>query len=194
MPEVGKKLVVQEDITDWRDECMRYEEDVVDKDDLVRLVTEGGFSTVQVGRMAIVHRELGTAPGDILRSNKTLLASAASDEVGTRAAQCKREIEMPSGRTYAVRQFAGPAGRPPKPDGEASLQAPAPDEGRSYAKFDSDRGMARVTHYLENIVPGHIFERLKQIAAAGGDVGSAADTLHDKIDEMVQRLVEPSEL
>jgi hypothetical protein len=213
MPKVGSKLIVQADITDWQDDCMRAEEDIETPDDLVRLVSEEGYTPAQVGQWAIVMRELGLSPDDILRPTKALLESGARHEVSLRAAARQREVTMASGKTFQVRELIAPPGRRPSLPGDEDGNghngnghepkqagnnghepqgASAAEQDRSYAKFDTDRGIEIATRYLARTVPGHIFERFKQLAAAGADVKGAAAALHVKIDEMVDKLVEPA--
>ena len=77
-------------------------------------------------------------------------------------------------------------------DGEAEAetdQETAVAMGASpYVLYDSKEALERATHYVVNIVPGHVFERFKHIVAAGGSVEDAAAALHAKIDEFVDRL------
>ena len=67
-----------------------------------------------------------------------------------------------------------------------TVQSPPP-----YVSSDSEEALRRAMNYLENVIPGHIFERLKVVAIAGGNVEAAANALKDEIDEQVARLTEP---
>jgi hypothetical protein len=152
-------------------------------------------------------RELGLSPDDILRPTKALLESGARQEVSLRAAARVREVKMASGKTFQVRELIAPPGRKPALPGDESgnghepkqgddnghepQEASAAEQDRSYTKFDTERGIEIATRYLVQTVPGYIFARLKQLAAAGADVKGAATALHVKIDEMVNELVEP---
>lgn len=199
------KLVVKTDITDWRDECLRQEPTIETDDDLVRLTAKEGYSTAKVGRWAIVMRELEQAPDDIIKPNKLLMQAGARAEVATKVSSRKTWVEMPSGVRVEVRDHIGrphrgegePTGEKENGDNaltfEAGVEAVIPQSTPEppYVPGGSEAALRRATNYLENIVPGHIFERLKDIAFAGGDVEVAADALKDEIDRQVLRLTEP---
>jgi len=199
---MSSKLIVKTDITDWRDECLRYEPTIRTVDDLVALVVDENRSTGEAARMAIVMRELGHAPDDILKPNKLLLHAGGRAEVAIKVSARKVQAEMPNGSTYSVREFVGIPGRgegvaSDVDVGQVAFEAEVQDavteaaSGPHYVPSDSADGLMRAMNYLVNTIPGYIFERLKIIALAGGDVEAAADTLKEEIDRQVMQLTEP---
>jgi len=201
-----KRLVLGIDITDWQDEWLREEVEIKSSSDLILCVVDDGHSNAQAARMAIVQRELGIAPDGILKPNKVLLNAGARAQVAVMISNRHTEAEMPNGKMYDVRTYIAPPGRKPADDDEkdesgngyeAEQKAIAPiakidgNGDRRYAQFDTARGLELALRWLERWVPGLLFERFKQIAAAGGDIEAAAEMVKSKIDEMVERLMEP---
>ena len=168
------KQIVGIDISDWRDRCLQEEVTILSEDDIIHLVVDNDYKTGQVGTFAIVLREIGASPDDVLKPNKLLLYAGARSNVNQIIASRKQEVDLENGRTFTIREFLG-LGRDE-------------EDGQRFVSFDSKQAIARAMSYIINTVPGHIFERLKQIAAVGGDVRGTASLLHAKIDEMVDML------
>jgi hypothetical protein len=192
---MASKLYIKEDITDWRDECLREEVEITSEDDLIDLVVNGKYSTAQVGRWAVTGREMGITPVDIIDPTKALINSAARRAVQVKISNRRIEVELPNGRTYSVRAFVGIPGHKPNTDTDnekgmaQEKKALVGDAEGTYFQFESIEGVRLALHSLHNVIPGHIFERLKIIAAMNGDVVGTADELKATIDEMVGRLV-----
>ena len=188
-------LYIKTDITDWREEFLRHEPDIANEDSLIALVVDEGFQTGEVARMAIVARAMGAAPTDILKPNKLLLYAGGREQIGAIIKKQRITFEAPNGREYQVRAYVGLPHVPEERDGEdgnaLDVKAIAGMDEKPMVTADSHAGLDRAVYYLLNTVPGHVFERLKVIATAGGDVGAAADDLKAKIDELAGRLTEP---
>jgi len=184
----SKKVRVIIDVTDWGGELEKHG---MTKDDIVSLVLDDGYTTGQVARAAVFHRATGNAEEDVLRSDKLLLYAGAAQNVTQRMKKLKREVTMPSGQSYMVREAVGKPGRGSDGDEGAELdkETIATMSDRSFVLVDSEEALERARHYVLKNIPGHIFERLKVITVAGGDVKEVVKELHKEIDRMVGRLV-----
>lgn len=180
-----QKLYIKEDITDWRDETYKRESIIKNREDIVELGSSG-LHTAVIARSAIVSREIGEAPEDILRPNKTLLIAGAQLDVSHVLTSEKAEIETESGKKYSIQAFVGNVRERSEKDGDEEDEPREP--GISYIPYDDPDALDRAIKYLQNIVPGHIFNRFKQIYASGGDVEAAAEQLKLRIDEFVLML------
>lgn len=188
-----KKATIQIDVTDWQEEFNRFEPDIKAQEDLFRCLTENGFTTGQVAKLAIIARLVGIAPDDILAPCKVLLYGGARADVALRIGAQRRIVETPSGKEYEVRAYVGIPGRPKEfygddDDDEMAHEIQGPETIPAYVDMDSEESLRRVERYLSNTLPGHIFGRFKIIMAANGDVETAAEDLKAKIDELVERL------
>ena len=186
------KLIIGIDVTDWRDECMREEVTLLTEDDLVALVTELGYTTGEAARFGVVQEEMSIMPEGIMKPRKLQLYAGARQNITTMIASRKTEIEAPNGKMFEARTWLGIPRRKADDDGngaELSREAIEAMGERSFVVFDSQAALERAIYFITDILPGHIFERFKQIVAAGGDVQAAAAVLHDKVDELVERLV-----
>jgi len=169
------ELTITIPIDDWHDEALKTEMPITDKQTIIDLI-EAGLHTAKVGRMAITWRELGEAPGDILRPNKVLLESAAQHNISQIVRAQKHEVETKDGKIYYSRDYVGQLS-----DDEDGYE-------QSYIHYTSRAAVERALTYLENAVPGHIWNRLITLYENGGDYKEAARSLIMTIDEMVGRL------
>lgn len=188
-----KKPVIRIEYADWLEEYLRNETPINDDDDIVALLTADAHSTAEVARMTIVAREQGYAADTILPPNKTMLAADARARLAVKMKARRVSVEMPNGTEYSVREFVGVPQTGPTSDEQ---QGNAMDVGaielqseKAFVPFQDEAALERIMYYLNNNVPGIIFERLKLIAAGGGDVLRAGEQLKATIDEMVGRLV-----
>lgn len=181
-------------VGDWAAEYHEVEPSIGDEDDLVTLMTKQKMSTPKVARLAIMAREFGNAPADILPENKPLLNSGAAVALSSVIARRHVEAQTPSGNTYSVREFVAPV-REEGEEGQAvndthkqSVPSPSPLTDESFVPVQSEEAKGRAWDYLLKRVPGYIYGRLKIVAVNGGDVKAAAEELKVKIDELVERL------
>ncbi len=193
---MAKRPIIRINYADWLEEYRKNEPTIGNDADIVELLTDSTYSTAEVGRMTIVAREQGHAADDILPLNKTMLAANARDRIAVKMQARRVTVEMPNGKEYTVREFVGISKSKADDEEEeragAALDMEAITElqtEKTYVPFDTGAALSRAAHYLNNIVPGHIFERLKLIAAHSGDVLQASEQLKATIDEMVGRLV-----
>ena len=171
----NKKLYLKADITDWRDEA--YQEEFLPENwEEILGAIERGQHTVKIARATVVAREVGHAPDDIIKENKLLVMSGATQEISSKVRSMKTEIETASGKTWKVPAYIG---------------NPGSDEEQSYVATDSYKGKSWAENYLETAVVGHIRNRLATIYQNGGDVIEVADKLKAKVDDLVARLMEP---
>ena len=173
----NKKLYLKADITDWRDETYQEEFMPESRDDIMDAI-EKGQHTAKIARAAIVAREVGHAPDDIIRENKLLVMSGAMNDISRMVRNTKTEIETVSGKTWRVPAFLG------HPKGENGEQ--------SYVSTDTNKSKVWAENYLETVVVGYIRNRLATIYQNGGDVAEVADKLKASIDGLIVGLLEPS--
>lgn len=183
------KLYIKEDITDWRDEAMRDEAIPESAAELMQFV-EGGMSTAKAARAAIVAREIGKAPADIIRTNKMLLNAGAQLDITAMMHRKKTDVKTPSGRTYEANAFVGKGQL--GADTETDEQDAKPDLGPSFVSVNDKQAIDRTLFYLHSVVPGWIWGRLLTLAANKQDVRAAANQLKATIDDMVGRIMDES--
>lgn len=187
---MANKNYLKIDVTDWTIEHDEIEPQLTGEDDLVSLVTRTGVSTAKAARLAIISREKGNAPADILPENKPLLNSGGAVAVASAITRRMKEIQLENGKTFSVREFVAPVREEEEGQGVDDTQTPAAPSPltESFVSVQSPEARTRALDYLYKIVPGYIMGRLKIIAVNGGDVRAAADEVKAKIDEMVERL------
>ncbi len=195
---MATKNYLKIDVTDWAIEHDEIEPQISNEDDLIGLAIRPGMNTAKVARLAIISRERGNAPADILPANKPLLNSGGAVAISTKIAQRHKEVQLKNGKTLTVREFVAPVrdedeGQATDDAQVANAPSPLPETLRhaqdaTFVNVQSDEAKGRALDYLYKIVPGYIMGRLKIIAVNGGDVKAAADELKARIDEMVERL------
>lgn len=178
-----KELTIITPIGDWEKEYLHEEVDVSSEEAVIAVRLSGDVSPQQLGRFVIVARERKETEADIIPPNKVLLSTAASVETRRILTRRQEPVETPSGRTYGAPAFVGPVRTP---DDEA-------EEVEPFVKLANQKAEERALGYLARAIPGHIWSRLLIVAAHGGDIVAAAQIVHDKIDEMVKRLMEPAD-
>lgn len=178
-----KELTLVMPIGDWEDEYLRYKADVSSEDAVIERRLEGNISPAQLGRFIIIARELNETKPDIIPQNKPLLNIAAS--LSARRILTKRQepVETPGGKVYDAPSFVGPVSTPSN----------ELDGIKPFVRLHDPEAIALALGYLERAVPGHIWRRLLVVAANDGNIEKAAQIVHDKVDEMVERLMEPVE-
>lgn len=176
-----KELTIVTPIGDWESEYLHEEIDVSSEEAVIAARLSGDVSPQQLGRFVIVARERKETEPDIIPPNKVLLSTAASAETRLILTRRQEPVETPSGRTYEAPAFVGPVHTP---DDEV-------EEVEPFVKLTDPKAEGRALGYLTRAVPGHIWKRLLIVAAHGGDIAAAAQIVHDKVDEMVERLMEP---
>lgn len=165
------------DVTDWEDEVKRREEFIDSEDELFRQV-ESGRKTGEIAKSLVVSRLSGVAPDDIMRPDKVLYYVGAMTELHQKVVGKKHKVTTDNGATYDSRSFIGSV----KDEGEDQ------NGDKFYVSAHSSEAITRAQKYLDNVAPGHVWNRLLIIFENEGDVQEAADTFKAKIDEMVDRL------
>ncbi len=167
------------DVTDWEDEVKRSEDFIDSDDELFRLV-EKGKKTGEIAKSIIISRQSGIAPDDIIRPDKVLYLVGAMTDVHQKVVRQKHKVTTESGANYESRSYVGAVKDEDeeKPDGD----------GDFYISSHSSEAIIRANKYLDNVAPGHIWNRLLIIYENEGDVEQAADEFKAKIDKMVERL------
>jgi hypothetical protein len=187
------KVFVKEDITDWAEEAQRAEFAPQALADIVKEQQTGKGVTIQaIARMTIAARQLGQSPAEIMQPNKLLLQCGGAVDIVSRIAAEKREIELKNGKKVQVRSYVAPVRQDDGDEDGNGLRFDSdgvelPEE-IAFVDVDTQAASDRALDYLLTRVPGYVYGRLAIIAANGGDVRKAADTLIDKVEEMVEGL------
>ena len=189
-------------IGDWLDEYVQEEVDVTSEDAVVKAQMDNGYHPAKLGRLLIIAQERGETEEGIIPKPKTLLNTGAALAVSQMFAQRKRAIQAPSGKEYKARELVAQVreytdGDENGKDGNGFEEAVdavfASDDSPAFVFVDDTLAIDRAFAYLEKRVPGYIWGRLLTISQSGSEeVRKAADMIHSKVDEMVERLVEPA--
>lgn len=186
------KTIVKVDVTDWKDEALREEAVPQTNEELVSLAVRQGMSARTAARYAIAARAAGLAPDDVLPNDKILLGNGGGLVVHMMVANAKERIKI-GDREFLARKYKAIQKQEDEeePSGngdqlELEIESPLPEHG--YTELGTPASIDNAVDYLRNRVPGHIWNRLIEIAAAEGDVKGAAEELVDKIREMVDKL------
>jgi hypothetical protein len=182
-------VIIQTDVTDWAETALISENFPQTRDELETLaVTTGAKLAAQT---AIAGRAMGQVPVDLISEDKALLSDGGALSIHLMLATAKTEIEV-NGKMIRGRKWKA-IQRPPETDAgddgerlEANIEDALPDHG--YTEFGTVESVANAISYLMRFVLGHIWNRLAEIKAGGGDVVGAATALIEKINEMVDKL------
>lgn len=187
---MSSKTFVKVDVTDWKDEALREEAVPQTNEELVSLAVRQGMSARTAARYAIAARAAGLAPDDVLPNDKVLLGNGGGLVVHMMVANAKERIKI-GNREYLARKYKAIQKQEKEPSdngdqSELEVESALPEHG--YTQLGTQVSIENAINYLRNRVPGHIWNRLIEIAAAEGDVKTAAEELIDKIGEMVDKL------
>lgn len=174
-------------IDDWKDETLRAEETPKNVDDLVNLALEQGYLSPQLFRMYAYLREAGIAEPDALPDNKTLLQGGGTVALDRRFVTYKKIVEI-NGKQFNARAMVGPHSTKSE-SGEEDAEDVEDEEPNTWQSTGTPEAADLAWRYIERRIPGLIWGRLLVLADSKGDVKGAANMLHDKIDEMVELLV-----
>jgi len=190
------KVAVSIDVTDWAEKALRAEEMPQSESDLFAMAVDQGLSARETAQMAIAARAMGESPVDILPDNKVLLGDGGRYRMDAMIRNAVRRIEI-AGKEYTVREATSVVQEdaPESDDGPQTLELEAeaatggvlPKDG--YIRAGTPQSAENARRYLQRKVPGHIWERLKEIAAAGEDPHGAVEELIAAVREMEERLV-----
>jgi len=172
--------LVEIDIREWVDETLRDEQIVATADEVMAQIVDG-VPLSKVARNAVVSRQGGAAPDDLLAPNRTLLHIGAYKDARTRyISSALKQVEAANGKVYDRMRFVG-----------------GTDEKDGYADTEDEaqrmKALAAAVSYLTDKVPGHTWRHLVQVYALDGDVVSVAEQLKAEIDDQVKRLIDPDD-
>jgi hypothetical protein len=184
-----KEPMLKIPIGDWVQEYDQLEVDVSTEEALIQTIASKQMSTIQAARLAIVARERGAAPAEMLPPNKLLLNTGGAMDIQGKIARRYKEVQLTNGSTIKVREFVAPVREHPteEPEEEEGTTGQLPED-TGIVEAVSEIAHKRAYDYLLQRVPGYIYSRLKLIAANKGDVTEAANALKKEIDEMVTKL------
>lgn len=185
------------DITDWDDEYMEEEPNLSTKEDALDEHLKKGYHPAKMARMYIASRERGQADAEMLPGNKVLLMTGGASAFAQMRAQEFKTVKLKNGKDVEVRAVLGTV---PEPDddiddklqmsfdnGHKTYKIPDPQDDYPIL-WNDDRAIERAELYLDRKVPGYVYGRLKIIAANGGDVWKAANSIINRIEEMAKNL------
>lgn len=177
----AKNTTIQIPIDDWVTEWEASPVQPQTQDDIMAAMQETAMKPSQMGRLALVGRELGHAEQDILRPNKVTLQLGLAYQI-TRMIQARRVDVEVGDKTYSAREFVASV-----EDGDGSEEAQEP-ETAVLVDIHDELAVERASKYLFTTVCGFIFQRLLILAANKQDVRSVAEKLKTEIDLMTERL------
>jgi len=179
-----KELTIITPIGDWESEYLHEEVDVSSEEAVIEVRLGGDVSPQQLGRFIIVARERKETEPNIIPPNKALLNTAASLRAREILTKRQRPVGTPSGRIYDAPAFVGPVS---EPDGKHKEVEP-------FVKLIDPKALERALLYLDKPISGHIWNRLLVVTANSSDIIAAAQIVHDNVDEMVTKLMEPQDV
>lgn len=181
--------VIEIPYRDWLEEYMRDEPDVSTEEKLIEALKCA--TSAKVARWAIVARERGDAPQNLLKPNKLLLYAGGQADIASKYAAQKRRVQLENGREINVRAYVGPVPKEEEEqaDFETTVEAGVvQDDNLFLVEALSVQGCERALYYLRKVVPGHVWGRLEIVAINRGDVQGVAQELIGEIEKMVERL------
>jgi hypothetical protein len=184
------KVVIKIDATDWARAFSEQEPTIESEADVIALAM-GGMETGQIAKLILGGRAQHVVPVDIIKPDKLLLYGGARADVAQILVRQERDVTLQNGKTITIRDYLGRPGRP-MDESDDEDTADGDDDGPPWIVSGSPEAVERARRYLERTIPGHIYTRLMQIAAGGGDVLSAVAELKATLDEMASRLTEPT--
>ena len=171
--EVRTEVVI--DVSDWAEEFLAYRPDLSDREAAIQSMHDLGLSAPQIARIMVAARRMDQGEPALIAPDKLLLQTGAAADWTKVLQRRMQNKELANGLSVQVRSLIGPVGEE--------------DLDESWVSVEDHEAIARATRYLLDIVPGHIYNRLKVIAVNEGDVLGAADQLKTEIDELAGRLV-----
>lgn len=181
------KLIIKTDITEWQDEVLRDENIITEEEDIYRLL-DRGIHTNKIGRAAVVSRELGKAPADLIDPTDLLIQTGAAYNVSGYAKRRKVDVTLESGEVWQIPAYTGKGNTNENGNGETDNQE---DSGPSYARTGSQLATIRAQRMLENQITGYIRNQLTAAYMGKLDVVELAEALKDRIDEIVRKITQP---
>jgi hypothetical protein len=174
------------DVTDGLEQFLREEPTIEEEDDIAELVVSKGKTTREAALMYGAARAAGVVPEHILDFDRAWWMVGGAANVGRIVQKYREEVELPNGRTVESRTYIGKPGR--KPGERDDDEEPASEDGGSYVKAASKRGVELATKYIFGSVLSNLWSRLVQIAGAGDDVDEIIDRFIAEVEEMRAKL------
>jgi len=191
------------DLSEWVDAALRDEQIVTSPENVTEQIASG-VPLSKVARNAIVSRQGGAAPEDLLAPNRTLLHIGAYQDVHKRFIRTAlQQVTAANGAKYRRSRFiGGPHEAPSAEDADANPTFQATIDDLAFDLSDlgyadsadteqREKALAWATTYITETVPGHTWKHLIQVYALGGDVKTVAKQLKKEIDAQVRRLTDP---
>jgi len=168
-------------VGDWVDEYRREEPNLSTEEDAIAGFLEGNHTIAEWGRILAIAKMFGET-FERVPTPKPMVNTGYSRWWSSSVVESLREqVDLENGRTVEVRALSGPVLEPNGDEAEG-------DGDKSYVSWDDKQAIDRAVRYVLDVVPGHIYNRFKLLAANGEDVRGVANDLQDKIDELVERL------
>lgn len=145
------------DVSDWEEEFEHEGKPLETDEDVLAAAVRDGRSPAQLARFAIVGREKGKGPKDLIKPNKLLLQSGARTEITNIICRQRTNGTLPGGQEVLIRQAYSTHG----------MESESARSMRPYALPGSKARAEVARHWLENVLPGHVRPRLVELALAG---------------------------
>lgn len=192
-----KQDTITINISDWiekleeilRDETVSFDSE---QDIINTLILSYGLTSKQAGEVIIAAKQLEILPDDIKWPEHKLNLSyggSYSTRMMLRAAVESKKLE--NGKVVNVRQVIGDSQLLGVTQAKDELENQSEDVTQMlcspYVLTQSTDGIERSKNYLLNVIPGHIYDRLSELAGQE-DIKMIAKELKKKIDVMVKEL------
>ena len=174
-----RKFVIPVEAEDWFRAYMEKEPDLRSLEAAIEYHQTTGAGPQEMGRLLAIAKALEQAWDGVAEAKPMLNAGYAEDW----SKDLRRQhvsVELENGTKIEVNSLVGPV-----QDGDGGTS----DDDPAYVDLEDSRAAGRATAYIVSVIPGHVYSRLKVIAACGGDVASVAEDLHSAVDELVARLI-----
>lgn len=188
------------DVSAWVEDALRDEQIMTSADDATRQIAQG-VPLGKVARNAVVSRQGGAAPEDLIAPNRALLNIGAYHDVHQRFIRTAlKQVIAANGAKYKTARFVGAPREAPAPEDDVIFQATMDGivadalAATGYADTDDDAQRAKAltwaTTYLVDTVPAHTWTHLTTVYALGGDVKAIGKQMKQAIDAQVRRLTD----
>jgi len=172
-------------VGDWVEEYQREEPNLSTKDVAIHTHQRHGYKPQQMGRLLAIARLRDETFDDIPPAKPMLNVGYAVLWSRLVKDECER-VTLANGKSVLINSLVGPGSHASPED--ASDDPEALDANPAYVSWDDALAVGRIDNYLFNAIPGHIYNRLKQLAARGEDLSPRKEQLHGMIDGLFARL------
>jgi hypothetical protein len=173
----GENVEIRIDVTDWAEEYAEIEPNLMTFEQAVDSMLSQGVRPQQMARLLAVAKEREETYDEVSPPKPMLLLGYTEDWL-KQLKRAHEDVTLESGKQITVNRFVGTVRT--KDSKSNGIQTPV--------EWDNPVALERAVQYLRDVVPGHIYGRLKLIVANGGDKFGMIAEMHDMLDELSARL------